>query len=126
MDHFSLLINVLISQKKRIRPVVQDQQARIDRPTAVRRHVIDVIHRFVHSRVGVKVCAKLYANRFEVGDDSAAGFVLREVFGTVKSHVLEEVSQSALVFLFKNRPHALHDVEIGPIFGQFVSTDVVG
>ena len=104
---------------------MKDQQTRIDGATAVRRHVINVIHRFVHSRIGVKVSPKFHTDCFEIGDDSAARLILRKMFGTVESHVFEEVGQSALVLLFKNRPHALHDVEVRPVFGQFVSTDVV-
>ena len=44
----------------------------------------------------------------------------------VEGHVLEEVSQSALVFILLNGAHALGNVEVGHVLRPVVLTDVVG
>ena len=102
-------------------PVVKNEQAAVK---VSRRHgyVVDVVHRFVRAGVGVEVLAKLHAYSLRVVDDAAT----REVGGSAKGHVLQEVSQTALRFLLLHRTHLLHDVEESLLLRKIVVTDVIG
>ena len=85
-------------------------------------HVVDVVHGLVQGGVGIKVGAELHADVLQVAEQSVVG----EVLGSVEAHVLKEVCQSALVFLFEHRAYLLGNVEVGLSFGKGIVADVVG
>ena len=45
--------------------------------------------------------------------------------GSIEAHVLEEVGKTALVVLFLYGTHFLGYIEVGPVSGKAVFTDVI-
>ena len=100
---------------------MKDEQAGILHAFAFGGHVRDVVDGLVDAGVGVEVLSELHAHAFKPCDEFVAG----EVLGAVEAHVLQEVGQTALVVVLKNRAYLLSDVEVGLPFGRFVVTDEV-
>ena len=121
MDDATLLVNLLGLQEQSVGPVVQNQQTRVDDALARRGYITYIIYRLVDRGIGVKIGAKLHTDGLTPFHD----IVTLEVLGTVKAHVLQEVSQSALLVVFLNRAYTLCDVELGTLFGPCVMTDVI-
>ena len=117
----SLLDDFVFFEQQPVRPVLQDEQAGVDGRSALRGHVAHAVDGLVDAGVGIQVTAELHAERACEVDDAVAGEVLRAVEG----HVLEEVGQSALVFLLLNGAHALCDVEVSHVLRVLVVADVV-
>ena len=121
MDHTTLLVNLLGFEQQTVSPVVQDQQTAVLSTCSGRRHIRDIVHSTVVAGVGIQVNTKLHTNALTVAHHLVTGEILR----TVEAHVLQEVSQSALVFILLDRSHFLCDVELSPVFRPVVVTDVI-
>lgn len=88
--------------------------------------VADAVNSFIHRGIGVEVHTEFDTFRFAPLYDTQASFVAGEVFRTVEGHVLQEVCQSALLWLFEDRTYFLCDMKFNTVFGFFVVTDVIG
>ena len=121
VDDTALLVDILTLEKQAVSPVVEDPQAGIDGARNSNRHVVNVINGFVNRCVCIQVSAELYTDRFQILDQAVA----REMLGAVEAHVLKEVCQTALVFVFEDRAHFLGDIEMSLVFRLFVVTDVI-
>ena len=122
VDDAALLVDVLTLEKQAVSPVMEDPQAGVDGARNGNRHVVDVINCFVYGRVCIQVSSELHTDRFQILDQSVAG----EMLGAIEAHVLKEVGQTALVFVFEDRSHFLGDIEMSLVFRLFVVTDVIG
>ena len=85
-------------------------------------HVVDIIDRFVDAGISVKVGAELDTDRLAVFHNAVAG----EMLGSIEAHMLEEMGETALRFVFQNGAHFLGDIEIGLALRLFVVPDVIG
>ena len=122
MYHAALLFYFALLQRKPRRPVAQDKQAAVN-GTGVRcRHIVDVIHRFIGRGIGVEVARKLNT----VCPTPFYKVVALEMIRPVEGHMLEEMSQSALVVVFLNRPYFLCNVKVGAMFGPVVIPYIIG
>ena len=121
VNHAAFLVDFLIFQEQAIRPVFDDEQARVESALACGRHIVDIIHGLVDRSVGIEVATKFHTEGAGVVDQAIAGVI----FGTIESHVFKEVSQTTLTFFFLNRAHALSDVEIHMVLGIIVVTNIV-
>ena len=122
VDDTALLVDFVGGEEQAVGPVVEDEQARVNYARALHGDVGDVVDGLVDRGVGIEVLAKLYTDGLEPVDERVAG----EVLGAVEAHVLEEVGQTALVFVLEDRAYLLGDEEVGLTFGVLVVTDVVG
>ena len=122
MDDATLLLNLLALQRQTVRPVFQHEYARVECRHTLGGHVADAIHRLVDRGVGIQVATEVNTNATGKVEQCRVGEMLR----TVEGHVLQEVGQTALVFVFLDRAHALGDVEVGHVLGPVVLADVVG
>ena len=120
VDHATFLVDILCFEQERISPVVQDIKARVNVAVA-HGHTVDVVHSFVGRSISVQVLTKLHTDAFAILHQAVA----REMLSTVEAHVLQEVSQTALVVLFLHRTHLLCDIEVYTIFGQRIAAHVV-
>ena len=121
-DDAALGVDLIGLQGDEVRPVVQDQQRRVDDAFARGRHVADVVDRLVPARTGVEVGAELHADRLQILGQHLA----REVLRAVEGHVLEEVGQALLRVVLLDGADVVQDVEVGLPLGLFVVADVVG
>ncbi len=122
VDHSPLLVYLFRLEQQSVGPVVEDEEAGVERFLARRRHIIYIIYSLLDGGVGVEVVAELHS-------DGAAvfyHFVVGEVVGAVEAHVLKEVCQSALAVLLLQGAHFLGYIEVGAVLGPVVVTDVVG
>ena len=122
MDDAALLLNLLAFQREAVRPVFQHEYAGVESGHALRGHVADAIHGLVDGSVGIQVATEVNTNATGEVEQCRVGEMLR----TVEGHVLQEVSQSALVLVLLNGTHALCDVEVGHVLGPVVLADIVG
>ena len=122
VNHAAFFVDLFFLEEQSARPVCQNEETRID---VVARHgnIVDVVDRFVGRGVGVQVLTEFHADAFAILDELA---VVGEVLRPVESHVLEKVSQTALVVVLLNRSHLLGDVEIDLSFRFGVVPNVVG
>ena len=121
MDDATLLVNLLGLQEQSVGPVVQNQQTRVDDALARRGYITYIIYRLVDRGIGVEVGSELHTDSLAPLHD----IVTLEVLGTVEAHVLQEVSQSALLVILLNGAHALCDVELGTLLGPSIMTNVI-
>ena len=98
MDDTALLVDFLRVKRQPVRPVVQDEQARVDDRLADNRHVRDVVDCLVNRRIGIEIDTKLDTDGLKVGNHVVALEILRPV----ETHVLKEMGQTALVVLLKD------------------------
>ncbi len=82
---------------------------------------LKLVYRFVEAGVGVQVGPEPHPDGLDVVDE----LLLGEVAGPVEGHVLHEVGQAALVFLFLNRAGIHHQAKLGPVQGPAILPDVV-
>ena len=101
---------------------MKDQETGVDEVLIRRRGVHDLIDSLVDGGVGIEVGAKFHTILLQVVDHTLAG----EVLATLEGHVLEEVSETALIVLFEDAADALGDVEVGSLLRLLVVTDDVG
>ena len=121
MDYATLLLYFLLFQQQTVGPVEEYQQTRVDDALARRGYITYIIHRLIYRGVRIQVCTKLHAHAFT----PAQHLVALEVLRTIEGHVLQEVSQTALVVILLNRAHFLGNVELGTLFRPCVVTDVI-
>ena len=120
-DYTALRVDLLGLQSDEVRPVVQNQEGRVDHALALYGDIRDVVAGLVPRGVGVQVGTELYADRLQVLDHLLTGQVLRAVEG----HVLQEVGQTLLVYLLLNGTYVVQDVEVGLVLRLLVVADVV-
>ena len=121
-DDTAFLVDFGTFQGDETRPVVKDEDARVDEVGIGGRHVGQHVDGLLNAGPSVHVFAELHAVVLHIIKECLAG----EVGSAVEGHVLQEVGQTALVFLLKDGTHFLRDVEIGALGGFLVVTDVVG
>ena len=119
--HAPFLADGGVGQRQAPRPVVQDEQARVHHAALVHRRVGNHVHRLVERGIGVEVLAAAHPHALDV----LVHAVVREIPASVEGHMLQEVRQPALVLLLQDGAHVLGDVEIRPVLGQLVMTDVI-
>ena len=100
---------------------MQNKQTRVDGTSNLHIDIVDVIDSFVESRVGIEVLTELHTDALQV----LLQTITREVFCAIEAHVLEEVSQSALVIIFLYGTYALGDVEIATLLGPLIMANVI-
>ena len=126
MDDTTLLVDLGIFEQQVVAPVVEHQQTRVDDTLALERCRTDVIYSLVDRGIGIEIGTKLNADSLAPGHDAQALALAREVLGTIKCHMLEEVSQTALTGLLLYRSHTLGNIEIGQTCLLSVVADIVG
>ena len=122
MNHTALLVDLLGVEGQTVGPVVQDEQTRVECALACGGDIRYVVDGLVDRCVRVQVLAELHTDALTPADD----LVALEVVGAVEAHVLQEVSQTALVVVLLDRADTLGDVELSTFLGPVVMTDVVG
>ena len=122
MDDAALLVNLFRLQIQAAAPVAEDEEAGVDVRHVGRRHIVDVVHRLISGGIGVEVLSELHADALAILDQAVSG----EVLAAVEGHVLQEVCQTALAFLFLYGAHLLRDVEVCLILRLLIVADVVG
>ena len=116
MNHTALGIDFLRVECEGRCPVVKDEKACVLHACTGYGYVADVVYGLVNRGVGIEVVAEFDAVCLAPVDDSFA----REIVGAVEAHVLQEVGEAALVFLFECRAYFLCDIEVGLTFGCLV------
>ena len=104
---------------------MQDQQTRVYYTDVVGRYIADSVYCFVDTGVCIQVCSELDTFSLTPRHDAQSGFITREVFCSVESHVFKEVSQTALLRLFKDGTHFLCNVKFDAFFWECVVSDVI-
>ena len=122
MDYRTLCIDFGRVEGKVACPVVKDEEARVLYGLRGNGHVRNVVDSLVNRGVGVEVYTEFHALALEPVDDALTGIV----GCAVEAHVLEEVSQAALVLVFEDRTYFLSNIEISLTLGLLVMTDIVG
>ena len=100
--------------------IAEKTKALLQNAGAVGRHRQDV-DRFVESCLRVEVGAKSHADRFQILDD----IVLREAFGTIERHVLDEVREPLLIIILENRAGVHDQTQLGALLRLLVAAHVV-
>ena len=72
--------------------------------------------------IGIEILAITHPDTFDVLVHAVVG----EMFAPIKSHVLQEVRQSPLVFLLQNGTHVLSNIKIRSFLGQRIVADIIG
>ena len=121
-NHAALGVDLLGLQGDEVRPVVQDQQCRVDDAFARGWDVRNVVNRLVPAGSGVEVGAEFHAYGFQILRELLA----REVLGAVEGHVLEKVGEPLLGVVLLDGSHVVQDVEVGLSLRLVVVTDVIG
>ena len=96
--HTALAVYLIVFEQDGARPVVQYEEAGVYQSGVGRGYVRYAIYRLVESGVGIDVGAEFYTVVFEIVEHCFP----REVLQPVECHVLQEVSQTALVLFFEN------------------------
>jgi hypothetical protein len=103
-----------------VRPVFEDQQRSVNRCRVVGGN-LQFVDGLVESRVRIDVRAEAHSQRLhEAGD-----LLLGEVERAVEAHVLDEMRQSALVFVFEDGTRIHDEANFGAPAGLAVRADVV-
>ncbi len=121
-DYAAFRVDFVAFECNEVRPVVQNQQRRVDHSFAGRRHVLDLVGRVVPARRGVQVVAEFHAHGLQVFRQHLA----RQVLRAVERHVFEEVGQTLLIVVFLNGAYVMQNVEVCLSLRFFVVADVVG
>ena len=100
MNHATLFIYLVIAQQQRVTPVVQYQQTGVGDALFVDRSGRDIIDRFVNAGISVKVRTEFDALALAPLSQSSL-FSSGEVLCSIESHMLKEMCQSSLAWLFK-------------------------
>jgi hypothetical protein len=82
---------------------------------------LQVVLRLVEAGVRVHVRAEPHAERLHEARD----LLLRKMLGAVERHVLDEMRQPALVFLFEHRPCLHYEPELGARLRKPVLANVI-
>ena len=121
MDDAALLIDFLAVEQEIVGPVVENEQAGVLHTYAGGGNSRNVVDGLVGAGIGVEVLTKFHADRLKPGYELIAG----EVLGSVEAHMLQEVGETALVVVLKNRSDLLGDEEVCLTLGGLVVADVV-
>ena len=95
---------------------MQNKKARVQYGLSVSWHCINIINGIVKTGSGIQVLSEFHTNSFQIRNYSFSFAVIREIFGTVKSHMFQEVSQTTLILFFLHGTHFLYNVEVSLIF----------
>ena len=121
VDDAALFVDLALLQGEAAGPVAEDEQTGVECGDRVCRHVVNVVHCLVDGGVGIEVTTELDALRAAPLDEVIAF----EMVGTIESHVLKEVSETALVLVLFKGAHFLGDVEVGTMLRPVVVADDV-
>ena len=113
MNNTTFLVYLLRFEIDILTPVVEYQKTRIDNALTLDRGRPDVIDCLIYRCIGIQVGPKLYTYGFTPRHDSQLLPLAREMLGTIKSHVLQKMSQSTLTGFLKDGTYALGNIEIG-------------
>ena len=122
LDDATLLVYLLVLEQEVVAPVVQDEQTGIDGSCNLDIDVIDVVDGLFERGISVEILAELHADALQILLQGIA----REVRCAVEAHVLEEVSQAALVVFLLHRADTLSNVEVTTLLGPFIMADEIG
>ena len=103
-----------------VRPVFEDEQRPVNHRGIVGGN-LQFVDGFIEARVGIHVRAEPHAERLHEGGDVLSGEVQR----AVEAHVLDEVCEPPLIFVFEHRARVDGEPELGPGLGLLVGADVV-
>ncbi len=121
-NHSALRIDLLGLQSDEVRPVVQDEQRRVDDSLALHGNIAHVVLRQVPRGERIKVGSELHTDLLQILDQGLVG----EILGAVEGHVLQKVSQTLLRIILLNSSYVVYDIEVGHVLRLLVVTDVVG
>ena len=125
-DYATFFVYFLVSKVDGTRPVVKDKQAWIYYINVFSRHVADIIYRLIDAGICIQVCTEFDTFRFAPRYNAKTCLIPREVFGSIESHVLQEVSQTTLLRFFKDGTYFLCDVEFYSFFRKCIVSNVIG
>ena len=125
MDNAPLLVYLAIFEQYVVAPVVENEQTGVYDALAADGGGPYVVHGLVYRGVGVEVGPKLDTDRLAPGHYAQLLTLAGEVLGTIKRHVLQEVSQTTLARLLEDAAHTLGDVEVGQASLLGIVADVV-
>ena len=124
MNHTALLVNLVTIEGEVTTPIVKDEQTAINdawMKCFINGHIGNVIDGLIDGCIGIYIGAELDTMTLQILKHT----LVREVLGAVESHVLKEVSKTALALLFEYRANFLSNEELGVMLGQIVVTNVV-
>ena len=121
-DNATLLVDLRRVAGHEVGVVVHDEDAGVHDGGTDQRDVVEQVDGLLHARGGVHVAAEGGADALQPVEDALAG----EVLGAVETHMLEEVRQAVLVGQLLQGAHVGGQVELGPLGGFLVVTDVIG
>ena len=121
-DDAALFVNVFFIEREVIAPVVEDEEASVDKSLVGHGHGADVIHRLVLCGVGIQVSSERDAVTLQRGNHAVAG----EVLTAVEGHVLQEVGQTVLFVVLQQSAGIADDVEAGTLLRLFVVAKIIG
>ena len=126
MNHAALLVNLLVFQQQVVAPVMQNEQTRVDDAVALQGDCRDIVNRLFYTGIGIEVGAELDTDSLAPGHNAQLLTLAREMLRTIKSHVFQEVSQSALAGFLLDRAYTLGNIEVGHLRVFIVMTQIVG
>ena len=121
MDHTAFGVDLLSEQEQVVGPVMQDKQAGVLDTFTCHGHIVDVVYSLVSGGVCVQILSEFHTYAFKPVDEILSG----KISCAVEAHVLKEVSQTALIIIFKNRAYFLSNVEVSLTFRIVVVADVI-
>jgi hypothetical protein len=119
-DDAALFVDLFRIERDSVRPFLQDEQRAIDHGWIVGRN-LQLVDRLVEARVGVDVRAETHARGLQKPDD----VLLRKTARAVEAHVLNEVSETALIIVFENRSCVDDQPKLRAILRSLVGPDVI-
>ena len=125
VDNATFLVHLTVFTQYIVAPGVEDEQTGVYDALAADGGSPYVVHGLVDRGVSVEVGPKLDPDRLAPGHYAQLAALAREVLGTIKRHVLQEVGQATLARLFEDATHALGDVEVGQASLLGIVADVV-
>ena len=120
-DDAALLVDLLRVAGHEVGVVVHDEDAGVDDGRTHQGNVVEQVDGLLNARGGVHVAAEGSANALQPVEDALAG----EVLGAIEAHVLQEVGEAVLVGQLLQGADVGRQVELGPLGGLLVVTDVV-
>ena len=126
MNHAALLVNFLVFQQQVVAPVMQNEQTRVDDAVALQGNCRDIVNRLFYTGIGIEVGAELDTDSLTPRHNAQLLTLAREMLRTIKSHVFQEVSQSALAGFLLDRAYTLGNIEVGHLRVLAIMTQIVG
>src|SRR6185312_8361591 len=119
-NHRPLRINIFCFISYIMRPVFEDLKSLFNISRLVSRDWKN-INSFIKTGICVQIASKSNTNRLKKRNN----IILFEMSGTVKSHVLAQMRQSLLVFVFKNRTGIYHEAQFYFLLRLFIFSNVI-